>query len=989
MDGSDSGIASFGPFTLSPSARSLEREGVSVVLGGRALDILIVLVERAGQVVSHKELIARVWRGLVVDPGNLRVHMTGLRKALGEGRGTPRYIANVPGQGYCFVAQVRRETPTAQNTQTPDYQRDATGRRLVLPPALARMVGRDEAVRAIVSDLIADRFVSIIGPGGMGKTTVAVRVAHAMVEEFGGAVCFVDISSVAEPGLVAATIASTLGLTVQNQDVVSALLQCLQTLRVLLILDNCEHVIDATATLAERIFQHAPGVHILATSREALRAEGEHAYWLPPLPSPPPTIDIRAADALAFPAVKLFMDRVAASGSRFELRDADAAMVADICGRLDGIALAIEIVAARVGAYGIEATARLLDKRLGLHWPGRRTAPSRHRTLQALLDWSYASLEDSERRMLRRLSILVGTFTMEAAQAIACERALDKSRAIDTVDSLVAKSLVSAVNSATGVTRYRLLETTRAYALERLDESGETQTVAHGHAKYFASLLHGEGRTISPVEGDCESTLSSHLLGNVREALEWCFGGNEANPAEPGTRSSSCDPTLGIGLAAGAMPILMGLSLLNECQKWSAMALTMLADTERGTLQEMVLQEARAISSTWALGDNDGARAAITRALEIARSLGERSRRLRLLVAMHVFLIRIGDIGTSLAVAEEFDSTAREDMDTSYSVMSDWLLGSSHHFKGNQAEALRHFQRSFERATPLNLKVFGLDYRVRALVTFDRALWLSGSPDRALEVAQEAIHEAETLGSALNVCFSLLYTAPVFLWCGDHSAAKDVLDKLMAHPNWYALPSVHATAHALKGELLVRTGKVQCGIQLLCSALVTMRGERQTLFLARASCVYAEGLNIIGQHQEAFTVISDAIVEAVDGSETTHLPELLRIQADILLALPEKDESKAESCLMQALTVAREQSALAWELRISMTLARVRARQGRVDEARHLLSSAYRRFTEGFETADLQAARRALEDLRQPNVFQSSAVGPQTHELDAMDRRFV
>jgi DNA-binding winged helix-turn-helix (wHTH) protein len=370
LSSSESLTLSFGPFRLFPTARAFEKDGVPLALGSRALDILTVLVERAGEVVSHRELIARVWRGLVVDPSNLRVHMNGLRKALGDRDGKERYIANVTGQGYCFVAPVTREAAANGPTRVAEYPCSTARQRLHVPPVLARMIGRDEVVRTIAADLIADRFVTIIGPGGMGKTTVAVCVANAMLEEFAGAVCFVDIGAITDPKLVATTIASTLGLTIQTEDVVPALLLCVRTLRILLVLDNCEHVIDAAATLAERIFREAPGVHILATSREAMRSEGEHAYWLPPLESPPSDRDVTASDALQFPAVKVFLERAAASGSRLELSDADVPIVAGICERLDGLPLAIEFAAARVAAHGIAGTAELLMSRLGLHWPG-------------------------------------------------------------------------------------------------------------------------------------------------------------------------------------------------------------------------------------------------------------------------------------------------------------------------------------------------------------------------------------------------------------------------------------------------------------------------------------------------------------------------------------------------------------------------------------------------------------------------------------------
>ena len=940
MDNEQGEIVSFGPFRLFPAARVLEKDGLPLALGNRALDILVVLVERAGEVVSHRELLARVWRELVVDPSNLRVHINGLRRALGDGDGKERYIANVVGQGYSFVAPLRRDSASDRPPRLPEYPCGGARQRLILPPVLARMVGRDEAVRTIVADLIADRFVTVMGPGGIGKTTVAVSVAHAMFEEFGGGVCFVDLSTVTDAKLVAVTIAAKMGLTVQTEEVMPALMLCLRTLRILLVLDNCEHVIEASATLAERIFQEAPGVHILATSREALRVEGEHAYWLAALESPPADGSVRAAEAMAFSAVKLFVERAAAGGSRLDLTDADVSVVAGICGRLDGIPLAIEFAAARVGLHGLAGTADLLKTRFGLQLPGRRTAVPRHQTLYALLDWSYGLLSDAEQLVLRRLSILVGPFTLDAAQAIACDGALDRQRVVGALEGLVSKSLVSAAIAA-GTMRYRLLETTRVYASEKLDERDEKHAIAQRHAMYFSSILNA---------GDALG-MSEHL-GNMRASLEWAFGsaGERADVRQ-----------LALELAAGSVPVFLELSLLTECHEWSVSGLALLDDTTRGTRQEMVLQESLAISATWALANPEEARGALTRAVDIAQRLGDTVRRLRMLVGLHIFLMRGGEMRASLAVAEEFAAGARTEADPSYRAVAECLLGGSQHFLGHQPAARTHLENGLASRNLIDLRLSGLDTRLRALVELGRVLWMSGFPDRAIAVARDAISVAERSNRPLNVCFSFIYTAPVFLWCGDHPAAHQVLEKLMIHPNWHALPSLHATGYALQGALQIREGDIEQGIELVRSAVRSLREGRQNLYLAAAVCTLAKRLAAIGQFEEALRVVGEALADARDGAEMSNFPELLRIQAEIFLALPQPDEARAEASLAHSLAVACEQGALSWELRASMTLARLRAKQGRGDEGRQQLSAVYARFTEGFGTVDLQAAKRLLE----------------------------
>jgi predicted ATPase len=258
------------------------------------------------------------------------------------------------------------------------------------------MVGRDDAVRDLAKRLREQRFVSIVGAGGIGKTTVAIAVAHEVLSEFDGAVQFLDLASIEDPQLVAGALASQLGLSVVSENALPAILAFLRERRVLLVFDSCERVIETAATLAENIFRDAPQIHILATSRESLRAEGERVHHLSPLGCPPrDAVSLTATQALGFSAVQLFVDQVAAGGYPFELNDEDAPIVAEVCRRLDGIALALELAACRVGVYGIQGIASLLENEFRLRWRGRRTALPRHQTLNATLDWSYNLLSET------------------------------------------------------------------------------------------------------------------------------------------------------------------------------------------------------------------------------------------------------------------------------------------------------------------------------------------------------------------------------------------------------------------------------------------------------------------------------------------------------------------------------------------------------------------------------------------------------------------
>jgi len=940
-------VASFGPFRLFAAERLLQKADEPLQLGGRALDILITLVERAGEVVTRKELLSRVWPDVIVEEANLRVHVAGLRKALGDGHDGARYVANVPGRGYCFVAPVTRSA--SQRSLLP-AQPVVTDRLRKLPARLTRMIGRDDTVRGLSAQLMTRRFVSIVGPGGMGKTTVAVWIAHALIDDFKGAVFFIDLGALTDPGLVPTAVASALGIMVQAQDPFLSLLAFLGKRRVLLVLDNCEHVIDAAAALAERVVSEAPQANILATSREALRVEGEHVHLLYPLDGPLDDVGLTAAEALTFPAVQLFMERAAASGNRSELSDAEAPIVARICRRLDGIALAIELAASRVSSHGIRETAELLDNRFKLLWQGRRTALPRHQTLNAMLDWSYNLLQEGDKRLLCRLSVFVGVFTLKAALWVAGTETNDAEVA-DAVASLVAKSLIS-TSAISESTYYRLLDTTQAYAAGKLAERSEADEVARRHAIYYSSYL-GHDEVIQSTFGEHDLSGYAPHLGNVRAALEWAF-------------SDHGDITVGVELVTCAAPLFVGLSLLDECRNWCEQALAVLDDGSLGIRQEMILQGALALSSMFTKGNGDEVRAAIERGLALAETIEDRDRQLQLLAGLNNFLTRIGDFRGALTVAEQGVAVARAAKNTAALVMTDWMLGVSYHLVGNQAAAQRHCENGMVRAVELgqlNTNFFGYDHRIRALVALARAQWLRGFSEQALRTTQQAIDEAERRDHPVSVCISLIYAGSVFLWRGDLGRAANSIERLIGCAGRYSLAPYRAVGMALRGELAVTRDEAGAGLILLRDALETLHAEQHNILATVFESALAEGLRKTGQFDEALITINGAIARAASCGATFDMAELLRIKGQILAAMSRPDRTSAADCLMQSLAVAREQSALAWELRSATALARLLSANGQRDQARDTLAPVYDRFTEGFETADLRIARRLIHDL--------------------------
>jgi predicted ATPase len=503
---------SFGPFHLVVSEKLLKRGGEPIKLGSRALDILIVLISAPNETVSENELLSRVWRDVAVEESSLRFHMASLRKVLGDGKEGARYIESLPGRGHCFVA------PVARSGNPPDDAPVAVANSPHgnLPPRLSRLVGRHDDVLKLSAQLNASRLVTIVGAGGVGKTAVAIAVGHKLIEAFAGAVLFVDLGMLVDSERVTTAMASLLGGR-SDDTTTPNLIDHLHNKRVLFILDTCEHLVEAVATLAASIIETAPQVRILATSREALRVEGEHIYRLDALICPPDEPGLTAAVVQTFPAAQLFVDRAAASGAHLDVSDAEATIVASVCRKLDGVPLAIEMAARRVEYYGLRQTASLLDQHLNLPWVGSRTAPPRQKTLQATLDWSLGLLSDVERAVLRRLAAFVGHFTLDAALDIVTNATLDYSTVVSAMDSLVAKSIV--VTRPIGARmHYRLLDAMRAYVLDMKIDDAEAADLAARHAAYYRRRLEQSGIEWSSLATGEEQIPHYAAVDNVRAA---------------------------------------------------------------------------------------------------------------------------------------------------------------------------------------------------------------------------------------------------------------------------------------------------------------------------------------------------------------------------------------------------------------------------------------------------------------------------------------
>jgi predicted ATPase/DNA-binding winged helix-turn-helix (wHTH) protein len=860
----------FGSFRLIPAQRILSDDGNPMHLGSRALDILAALTERAGETVTKEQLIARAWPDMVVDEGALRVHVAALRRALRDGRGGNRFITNIPGRGYSFVAPVRRE-PGRETAVRLNPQ--ALGNNL--PAQLTRVIGRTEIIATIVARAVQQRFLTIVGPGGVGKTTVAVAAAGALGDSYSDGVWFVGLGSLQEPALVTSAISAAMGGTPGVGDPLSSLLAWLRDKHALIILDNCEHVINAVAAAAEAMLKAAPQVTILATSREALRAEGEWLLRLPSLEVPPEGSGLTAAEALSFPAVELFSERATAALGGLGLADADIPAALEICRHLDGVPLAIELAAAQVDVFGVRGLAARLDDRFAVLTKGRRTALPRQQTLRATIDWSYELVPESERRLLCRLSVFPAGFTLEAAAAVMSES--DDAPAVvdEGIANLVAKSLVSR-DGSTPAGRWRLLETIRAYALEKLAEIGEVSIAARRHAEFFRDLIVPAGTNEVLRLSIDDVARCGREIDNVRAALDWSF-------------SQGGDAAIGVALTAAFAPVWLHLSLVIECRERAERAVEILAPGfNLGAPLERRLHIALAVALILTMGPVDRTRAVVAKARELAESVDDVEAQLRTLWAQWSVEFTTGECGAARATVRRFSEVARRTGDEGLVLVADRLIGNMRRIAGRPSEARMLLERVLERyAAPKNQRhriLFHYDQHVLARATLAHVLCLQGYVDQAKEQARISFEEAGTSDDGFSRCWALQYAVcPIALMTGDMAVA----DHAVASMNDLAA-RLDATLWKIlgsfwEGKLLVERREFARGSALLQKALDKCDQTGWRICNAEFLGVLAQGLAGLGQLDTALITVDKALARAEQSGERYSIPELLRIKGEVLL----------------------------------------------------------------------------------------------------------
>jgi predicted ATPase/DNA-binding winged helix-turn-helix (wHTH) protein len=896
----------FGPFELSIAERVLRRDGQVLPLGDRALDILIYLVNRPGEIIAKQALIDHVWSDVTVEEGSLRVNVAAIRKALGDGQFGNRYIANVKGRGYSFVGTV---VPLTGNSESRSDRSQHQGR---LPVRPLMMIGRETVVSDVSDKLRDERFVTLLGPGGIGKTTIALAVGRAAAEEFGGEVYLVDLESLTDPRHVAGAVATSLGLVLKSKDPGLELVDLVRSRKLLVVLDNCEHVIEAVASLAEQLCQQTGEINVLTTSRESLKVEGEHCYRVLPLDCPPDGSEQTADAVLRYPATQLFVQRVAARAGSFVLTDEEAPLVAEMCRKLDGLPLAIELAAGQAAALGIKNTVARLVSRPEMLKLSHRTAVPRHRTLKATLDWSYDLLSDAERIVFRRIAPFVGHFTLEDARQVVGELGTDTGEIFEAIAGLVEKSLIATRIDETQA-QYRLLDTTRVYALGKLEEHGECDPISLRHAEHVIQQLESQKEMLSALPKAERVAAYSRQLGNVRSAMEWSFG--------PHGRDG-----IATRLAVASMQLFLELALLIEWQAWAELAIDRLGDQPKNSGPDLAYE-------------------------------------LRLLSGLFLYSSWTTDIHRALDIAERSQQVALQIQDPDDMAFAETMLGAAHHLAGNHLVAQRHFEASLRRsATGSRLRAghYPFHHTTLSLAGIARSLLYRGLLDQSLKYARLAREEGEKSGLPATLCRSLILILPVYLAVEDWQRSEQYIAQLSDLSVVHALKPLHAIATGFRGRWLLLQNNVRDGVPLLERASEELEAQRHEMLNMDFVSDLGVGLAASGRHEEALTLVENALDVQTRGGKLLFAPALMRVKGLILASRSAEDYPESETSFLSAIDWAKRQSATLFELKAATDLAELLLKQERMPEAHKYLSAALDRMPGRAVSA---AQKRALQTL--------------------------
>ncbi|WP_321877223.1 ATP-binding protein [Paraburkholderia bannensis] len=917
-----------GRFRVDLRERVLVLNGKPLNIGSRAFAILEILIAADGGLVTKNALLERAWPGTIVEENNLQVQLSRLRRALGEDRDC---IVTEPGRGYRLLQSKASPCLAEVRAANNDARPSTPASRL---PHLADVIGRDRAIASALDALIRAHALTLTGAGGIGKTTLSMALAQRFEQVQCGRAMVIELAAMTSAAEVTRAIDAQL-----SSEVVSSQ-PCL------LVLDNAEHMIAAVAKIVDRLLDDHPALHVLVTSREALNIGRETLFPVDPLDVPAREADEQAVRRQS--AVQLFLKRVEAMGGALHGDPAEIGLIGEICRRLDGLPLAIELAAARVPTFGVDGVHRGLADQLTLLSRGFRTAMPRHKTLRATLDWSFALLDERSRTLLRRLALFAGHFSIESMCAVACDAGLAVSAVIDGIGELVAKSLVK-VSFDGPIARYRLSESTRAYALEHLHAAGEVKDVSARHASDLAGRLR-DNATGANWPGVTADDDPEHLLDDTRNAVDWAF-------------SPEGDLRTGIELSSTLVGALLARAKLDECGRQASRAAEALESLPAGAVAPAHAMRIKVALAT-VLPNLDGP---VERAADLWRealdhALRSRDDKLRAQAFWGLWnaSLAAGKVSDARHCAAQFGQFAVQNDCRWQRIFAMMLAANAAHCAGDHrsarttlGEVVRHFQAHPDDAAAI--RRFAAEPLAVCYAGLARIRWIEGDVDEAARLAACSLDlvPAATMEPWFTHVLGLV-AAPLALISGDRERARHYLSIMQSQTSLHRLTIWREFGDCLAAILVIRDGDLATGLAQLEPSLDSLlaRGFRRLTSPLIVEC--AQALIRVGRIVEASERLLEAQVFCENNGSLYFMPEILRGQglcAHALARLSSADSAhntqmlaQAKACYASAIALAKSQGARMWELRTTLDLLRLPLSADEAWQARNALRELANQF---------------------------------------------
>jgi predicted ATPase/DNA-binding winged helix-turn-helix (wHTH) protein len=934
-------VFSFGPYRLIPSRQLLLLEDHPIKLGGRAFELLRLLVQRGGELVSKEELMAAAWPGIFVHESNLKVNMSNLRRLLGDTKLNPSYFATVVGRGYRFIAPVHAGIGAFEDGDT--FGEDPGFGHL---PPQGHLVGREAELADVQIALHRERHVTLVGAGGIGKTTVAIAAAHAYADMCLDGLCLVDLATIDDPTLLPVALVTALGIRGNPDDSFAAILDYLLSRRMLIILDNCEHVLPAATIFARSLASEKGLSKVLATSREPLGFDIEFLIRIGPLAVPDDEPSLSLQRAISFPTVELFVSR-ALEWAGYEVSDADCDAVVSICRSVEGLPLAIELAAAQLEKFSPVDLLAMLDRHASFSNPRPHSVTPRHETLLATIDWSYRLLPQREAAIFRLVSAFADSFELEDAVHIAGAIRLDPIDVVTGLGGLVAKSLLSAEVNGPGL-RYRQLDSTRHYAAEKRRTDSADALILKYHAQRILDLFkrsEDEWHWLETVDWTIRYV---SRLADLRAALAWAFGADG-------------DIVLGIKLTVAAIPLWSETAILSEAQQRTELALKLAENVPCDDLLKAKLACARA----WSLFYSK-MRKEIEDAWFNAIGFAQRAHSLeyeqRGLEGLAYYLMEVGKIDEAIGCLEDSEKLSVHHRDWSAAPEGDRALAWAKAHRGDFVESGQVLDRlavqhSFagKRATMTGQDVIRF-VSIRCYLTF--IAWMTGRADYADVVTRDAVEQAGHAGHWLSQSNALgLAALPLALETGNITRLEHYSVLMQRNMDREIIPRWIPVHHYFKGTLSYLKGNREAYREVR-DAIDHMIECRYLLRIGMYIAGLARVLLNRGLLEEAADTISLAFQFQERQGERWCRCELMRVDAAIHHRAG--DHVAAERMWKDAVNEAHAIGAKSFELRAASDLAAHYVDTRRSGKAVALLEPLYRGFSEGFDTQDLRTASQLL-----------------------------